>query len=430
VKNLIRFALFAVAALSPAPLLAGGFILPSGGARASGMAGAWVAQGDDLSVLDHNPAEMTRLEGTQLQGHYNAYVFQGSFQPAAVSGMGQGPESDNTENYVNHIPNLYGMVPFGEKFRLGYGFFTPLGPRHRYADAGSQRYQIQEAELTLAWPTVAAAYRITKNVSASLSLDVAYVGVKQRFALGLIPGFRSFDGTLTVEGSGVQLPRPKLGVLLQPTDELSVGFVALPGIDLKIPGHIQADVPQAGLSGKIARDEIVAGQRVPTEARLGLGWKNAKWRAEATARYYRWSEYKEQTVDLKRNKIGDFAIADLTVKKFYQNSMAFQLGGGYKIAGRHEVRLGYMYDQQAAKDEGLTIQDFDAPKHLFAIGYGATFAERYTVDLAYNHVAYQTQNVANSESFPIAVLGAPPALGNGKYKWSVDMFLIGLGVTL
>ena len=56
-----------MAILLPGSALAGGFIIPSTGTRAAGMAGAWVAQGDDLSVIDHNPAELVRQDKTRFE---------------------------------------------------------------------------------------------------------------------------------------------------------------------------------------------------------------------------------------------------------------------------------------------------------------------------------------------------------------------------
>jgi long-subunit fatty acid transport protein len=246
-------------------------------------------------------------------------------------------------------------------------------------------------------------------------------------AIGLIPGFRTFDGTLTVEGSGIQVPRPKLGVLYAPVEKFTIGFVALPGMDIKVKGKVLADVPQAGLSGDAASDDIVAKQRVPTEARLGLGWLDKKWRSEVTFRYYNWSEYKAQTIDLKRNKIGDFAIADLTVDKAYQNSFAVQVGGGYRFFDKHEMRAGYFYDAPAAMPQGVTIQDYDAPKHAVALGYGYQRGD-ISFDFAYDRVFYQDQEISDSGTTPISVLGTPPNLGNGTYHWAVNMLYVRAGV--
>lgn len=409
------------------PAFAGGFINPSSGAKASSMAGAWIAQGDDLGVMDHNPAQLVRQNDFGVELHYTAYVFSASFDPAPVEGLGGGPPGTNAGDFVNHIPNLYAVFPIGERLRLGAGMFTPVGPRHTYGDDGAQRYQMQQAQISLVWPTIAAAVRIVDQFSAALSIDFAYAFATQKLALGLVPGLRTLDGSLSVEGSGKPTPRAKLGLLGSPADDWSIGLVFLHGIPLSIEGEVTADVPQVGLRPETARDNVVASQWVPTELRLGVGWTPEPFRAEIAVRWYRWSEYTEQTISLERNVIGGFAIDDLNVPKYYEDALAFQIGGGMRVAENHEFRLGYAFDMQANQNEGITIQDFDAPKHILAAGYGVDFLERYYANLSFNQIIYHDRVVDNSQTEPIAILGNPGTLGNGTYDWSVQTIGVQIG---
>lgn len=412
-------------ALSAQNAAASGYEIPSKGAKAGSMAGAWVAQGDDLSVMDYNPSQLVRQTKPTVEIHYTAYLFGASFAPEPASGFGGGPVAENAADFVNHIPNLYFAYPTGN-WRFGIGLFTPVGPRHTYSNSGAQRYQVQQAQQSLAWPTLAAAYQFNNHWAASFSLDVAYVDVMQKMALGLVPGFHSLDGSLTLEAAAINGPRPKVGVLYAPNDKWSFGLVALPGMDIEVDGTITAEVPQAGLNG--AQDKVTAAQHFPTEVRAGAGWKLKKWRAELAARYFRWSEYTEQKIDLKRNRIGDFEVADMSVPKYYQDTFAVSLGGGYRFLPDHEVRLGYAFDGQAPEDRGLTIQDFDAPKHILAVGYGLDFLSGYYINAAYNYIYYQPKTVLASETEPITVIGTPPRLGNGTYQWSVSTFAVQTGV--
>jgi len=74
--------LFRKGALSLCALLSLSFAMPAqqasaegfstyleGSARAMSLAGGIVARGGDPSVISYNPAAMTRLEGTQIQGN-------------------------------------------------------------------------------------------------------------------------------------------------------------------------------------------------------------------------------------------------------------------------------------------------------------------------------------------------------------------------
>lgn len=429
----IKFQQFATALTTAALVLvpqvssASGFINPSTGARASSMTGAWMAQGDDLSVMDHNPAQLIRQDRYGIEFHYTAFVFDASFDPAPIDGIGDGPASGNVANIVNHIPNFYGVFPVHERVVLGAGLFTPVGPRHTYGDDGTQRYQMQQAQISLVWGTVALAVRVLDKLSLSGSVDIAYPWATQKMALGLVPGFRTLDGSLTVDGAGRPTPRAKAGMLIEPAEDWSIGLVGAHGIDLAIRGEVSADLPQAGLDPATAVDNVVATQRYPGEARIGVGWTPGPWRSEVALRWYRWSEYKAQTIDLERNVIGGFPIADIIVDKHYEDAYAIQLGGGRTFADIHQVRAGYTFDRRANQSAGVTINDYDADKHILGVGYGVVLKDRYTLDIGFNQVFYTDQTVTDSQGEPIAILGGPEGMYNGSYDWSVQTIAVSAG---
>lgn len=415
-----RLLALAAAAVLGSPVLAGasGYINPSKGAKAESMAGAWIAQGDDLSVMDHNPAQLVRQRQYMVELHYTAFVFNASFDPDPVPGVGDGEKATNVGDFVNHIPNLYANFPIGDQVNVGVGLFTPIGPRHTYASSGAQRYQVRQAQLQLVWPTVAVAWQPIDELAVSASMDVAYAAVTQNIGIGLLPGFYALDGYVHIEGDTPPTPRAKIGILYEPVDGLSIGLVAAHGIDLEVEGEITAHVPQIGFRGE--RESVTASQRYPTEARLGVGWQQGPWRAEVAARYYRWSEYEAQVIEIESGQLGGIPMDSLTVLKGYRDTIAFHVGGGYRFADVHEVRAGYMFDQQASRPERVSIQDFDAPKHVLALGYGIDFLERYQANIGFNHYIYKDQHVEDSEVEAISVLGDAPPLNDGVYDWSVQ----------
>jgi long-subunit fatty acid transport protein len=408
--------------LLPGAAAASGVINPGKGAKAESMAGAWIAQGDDLSVMDHNPAQLVRQRDYMVELHYTAYVFHASFDPDPVPGIGEGETATNVADVVNHIPNLYANFPVGEQVNIGVGLFTPVGPRHTYASSGAQRYQVRQAQLQLVWPTLAVAWQPIEELAVSASLDVAYAAVTQNIGIGLLPGFYSLDGYVHIEGDTAPIPRAKVGLLYAPMDGVSIGLVDAHGIDLEIEGELTAHVPQVGFDG--VRESVTARQRYPTEARLAIGWQRDPWRAELATRYYRWSEYEAQEIIIASGELGGIPIGDLTVPKGYRDAFAFQVGGGYRLAEVHEVRAGYMFDQQAARPERVSIQDFDAPKHALALGYGIDFLERYQANLGFNQFFYHAQDVDSSEVEAISVLGDAPALNDGVYDWNVQTIAV------
>ena len=95
-----------------------------GSARAMSLAGGLVARGGDASVISYNPAAMTRLEGTQLQG--NLTITQMYWGVDYTN-----PRNGNTGNaHSSHqawpIPSWYISHQWNDKVWLGIGQFTRL----------------------------------------------------------------------------------------------------------------------------------------------------------------------------------------------------------------------------------------------------------------------------------------------------------------
>lgn len=406
---------------------ASGLIFPIGGAKAQSMAGAWIAQGDDLSAFDHNPAQLSRQDKIAIEFHYFAFHYNASFDPDPVVGLGDGPRASNSGNFVNHIPNFYAAFPIGEKLVLGGGLFTPYGPRQTFTDDGPQRYQVQQTRVSLVWGTVAAAYSPVSAFTISASLDVGYPWVTQKMAIPLVAGMRTLEGQIVVDGTGKPVPRAKIGLLAQLTDELSLGAVFAHGVDLSVEGTLEVEMPAVGFTADNASDQVIATQRYPLEARLGVGWVDEKWRSEVAVRYFNFSEYTAQSVDLKNNRIGAFEFEDIVIDKDYRNAFAVQVGGGFRPIEGHEIRAGYGFDLGASKDTTASLTDYDANRHIVGLGYGLDFGKFYG-NLGYTRVIFQERHITTSNIQPIAILGDPPTLHNGVYNWSVNMFGINAGV--
>ncbi|RMF18927.1 MAG: hypothetical protein D6761_01435 [Candidatus Dadabacteria bacterium] len=413
--------------LVPAGSSASGLIFPMGGAKAQGMSGAWVAQGDDLSVLDHNPAQLINLQqGLTAEFHYFAFYYRASFDPAPVPGLGDGEKTSNAGDYVNHIPNLYGGWKINDHWAIAGGLFTPYGPRQTFEDDGPQRYQIQRTRVSLAWGTVAAAWRPVSAITLSLGLDIGYPWVSQRMAIPLVVGMRTLEGQIQFDGTGDLAPRPKVGLLIAPIEHWTIGAVFAPGVDFAVHGKIRVDFPAVGFDPDTAFDNATASQRYPLEARLAVGFRNDTWRWELTGRYFNFSEYTEQLIDLKNNQIGVFEFEDITLKKDYRNSFAVQSGAGYDLDEHQEVRWGYTFDMSAAKDSRLSLTDYDGNRHILGVGYGLDYG-RFYGNLGLTHVIYHKREVTTSEAEPIAIVGEATILNNGVYRWGATMAGISFG---
>lgn len=414
--------------LHPETLRGSGFLLGISGARAQGMAGAWVAQGDDPSVLDHNPALLSQFTKPTLFLTLSGYIYEGSFQPKPDPLLGEGPEVRN-EKPLSLIPHFFSAVPLGV-IVLGAGFYTPVNPSlYQFPSGSPGRYQVLRAENNLGFATLALAYAFAEEgipLSFALAGDLGYATADMKQNVGVIPGFATLDGTLTVKGSSQLMPRLRAGASYEFAPGFQLGIAYAQGFPIRVRGDLKVEVPVLGVEGK---DRVKVTQRYPSELRLGLGYRKERLRAELTLRGYRFSEYRAQTLDLENNSLGGIPIPDQAIPRETRDTVAAQAGIGYGVLKDHEVRVGYMFDPSAYGSSMLSLSEFDANKHLLALGYGVVI-KGFRVDMALGMILYETRKVETENPPAGALLGISPPVLSGTYRRNDQFLSLGIGVEL
>ncbi|MBQ8744290.1 MAG: outer membrane protein transport protein, partial [Mailhella sp.] len=143
--------LFRKGALTVCALLSLSFALPQhasaegfstyleGSARAMSLAGGLVARGGDASVISYNPAAMTRLEGTQIQGNL------------AITQMYWGVDTSAGNAHSSHqtwpIPSWFLTHQWNDKVWLGIGQFTRFGLGVKYPNDWIGGHNLQSVQL-------------------------------------------------------------------------------------------------------------------------------------------------------------------------------------------------------------------------------------------------------------------------------------------
>lgn len=138
---------FAIVLGGPTAASAAGFALIE--QSASGMGNAYAgaaATAEDASTIFYNPAGMSELKGTQFAvgGHVidlsAKFSNSGSTKPAAIVTNplgGNGGEAGTTAI----VPNVYFVLPIGERFDFGIGVNAPFGLKTEYDDNWAGRFQ-------------------------------------------------------------------------------------------------------------------------------------------------------------------------------------------------------------------------------------------------------------------------------------------------
>lgn len=257
----------------PGAASASGFYFGDNGVKAMMQGGAFTAQADDLTAIQHNPAGLAQLDGwsalvdVQLLNHQVSFLRQDpGFDPAAPSTLVN--QVDNSKSGLFFRPFLgasYGFQVANRPLTVSLGVYGPpsqgryVFPAPNYLKEGMplryvespkkfspQRYSLISNDILILYPSLSAAYAIHPRfmVGVSAQLVVSHFTFKQAISadptnpmtqLGENP---EFDALVDVNVSGNVGFTGVLGVLARPTDWLSVGASFRPPVPVTANGQL------------------------------------------------------------------------------------------------------------------------------------------------------------------------------------------------
>ena len=334
-----------------APAFGAGFSIFEQGAKASGMAGAFVATADDPSAVFYNPAgiaqqrELSVLAGATIINFTNE--FNGDPNSDVVSGV--------SAKYNRHTfvpPNMYAVVPIGNNLTVGVGVFAAWGLRTDWADPFAGRYISKDADLktTSVNPVVA-----WQSSDGRIAIGG---GVEYRRARVILSANRMALNPFTNRISDVANIRLvsdygddigwNVGFLFKPTDQWRFGASYRSDMDIDLNG--KAEVNQIA-SGNAQFDAIVKTQLPPNQnisttlpfpaiAIGGIAFSpNDRWDFEFDVSHMTWERFKALAVNFETTPAASF-----TRVQNWKDSSAYRFGINHKATDMWDVRLGAVYD--------------------------------------------------------------------------------------
>lgn len=161
-------------ALVTTPVFGAGFGIYENGAKASGMAGAWVAQADDAAANWYNPAALVWLEGSELQFGTNLITAGGDTEITS-SDPRFGLFNEQTFEMESNLAtpsHFYFRQSVSSNFAWGIGINNPFG----LVTDWQQRpvtFSARKSELVTFYVNPNVALRLTDTLS--IGLGVTYV---------------------------------------------------------------------------------------------------------------------------------------------------------------------------------------------------------------------------------------------------------------
>lgn len=400
-----------------------GFSIFEHGAKATGMAGSFTAQGDDPSALFYNPAGIA----FQKRGLYLETT--GIFPDFSFSGDAPYPGEGITEEMPSQkfLPSTLAYVhPLNDQWIFGVGIYNPFGLSTRWKDpelftgryistlAAIRSFQLQ--------PTVA--FRPQANLA--FALGIHYLGATvalERFIPAVNPytqsvvniGHTRMDGGMD-GGFGFDLGflykfHPHWSIGISYHSETKIEFKGTAKIDQLLTGYDDFDalVTQSLPIGHWdAETEIT----FPAFASLGIATTAIpNWTFELDINFAGWSSF--DALPLTFPEVPE--LNSLRVSR-WEDTMNYRLGAQYQANDHLFWRWGVVFDEnpQPTWDVSPILPDSDRWGYGVGMGYKM---EKIMFDVGYMYLVFDDRSTKgqSQDSF------------NGTYESTSH--LLGLALT-
>jgi len=331
---------------------AGGFGLFEWGNAALGQGTAFYATGDDPSVVAYNPAQMTRLEGTQVYGGVTAISPR---TDAVVNGS-----EHSLDAQVFPVPHAYITHQVNDKLWVGFGEFTRFGLGTKYEDNWVGQTLLREAELASYSFNPTVAYKLTDALSIAGGLEVirGTFSVRKAHPLG---------APVKIDVAGTSLTG-NLGLLYEFNDDVSLGFSYRAPVHFSGKGH-------AEVGGLVPRNNTTLEANFPSQYSLGLGYSPFEnLTLEFDVIFTRWELFDKMEFDFQ-------TMTDNTETFNYKNTWRFQIGAKYMVLDNWALRAGVVFDQTPIRGEYSSLMLPANDRFMYTLGTGYQW-NNWTFDLA------------------------------------------------
>lgn len=450
---------------------ASGFYFGDNGAKALAQGGAFTAQADDLTAIQHNPAGLGQLEGwsfladLQFLNHEVTWLRQDNgFNPASPSTLVNKVSNSGGIFLLPFLGGSYGFKVGGRTLTLGLGVYGPPSvgrygfPEPNYAknEMGGylerptrfapQRYVLIKNDIIIVYPSLSASYAIHPRfmIGASAQLVVSTFSFRQALfagdSLGINPSRQidenpDYDAIVDVSLNGRVGFTGIVGALAKPTDWLSVGASFRPPVPVTASGKLGIQLGSLLASAaSVEGDKASLSLTLPMELRVGVRVEPmARLGINADFVYQGWNSVDAltltpQDVFLVQGSTRT-AVSTFRIEKAWRATFSGRLGASYDVMKYLTVHAGAMYETAAASDAHYAIDFAHPARALVTVGATGHLAN-FDVIAAFMFAPTTTTTVTESQVLrgqtdactTASAVCPPGATGAGIYTsggWSV-----------
>ena len=404
-------ALIGLLLLTPS-VWAAGFSVYEHSAKASGMAGAWVAQADDAAANWYNPAALIWLEDSEFQIGGNL-ITAGADTEFTSSDASFGIFQETTFEMDSHIVtpvHLYYTHKLNNNFALGIGVNTPFGLITDWVDR-PVTFSASESELITFMVNANLAMRLTQNTAFAVGInyidaEITSFGREVPVDLDGNP-FNGFEviGSSNLTGTGDEIGWNV--ALHHRGNGWNFGFSYRSDFTVTLDGNL--DFENFGPLAPFFFDRTgTADLELPDQAAIGVSWQGGRgWTYEFDVSWQGWSVFDTLVIDIDDEIPG--LVEDIVLREDWDDVFAYRFGA-QKTSGKNVYRFGVVYDEQTVPNDTLRPSIPDADRWGPTIGYTRN-NDKWSVDLYYFPLFFSDTSAVGTEEGVI----------QGEYTSSVNL---------
>lgn len=360
------------------------------GAKSAGMGGTSVAVGDDTTVMNTNPASISKVQGARIDMNMEVMFPMFSYQ---------NPLNDTNGNHPIYLIPSAGFVYHsqGSRWSFGIGMFNEGGTGTDYGKlavnnsvfgpsvATSRVEYFSQFGYMKLTPTVA--LDIWDGISVGLSPQLGYSSMKMKMPF-LEPSMNKFWAA-EMEADAISVG-VKVGLLYSVSDRYGLGAAYSSPTDIRLKGDLFMAAPTGELPGMPKRS------RMKGDLEMHMGWPQSIKlggfvRLQALGgilvasdlEWLDWSHYYgEIPVTMKGVVLNGRSrpARNFTMPTRWMDQWVFKLGVEYPLTERLRIRGGYVYGRNPATSEGaLAVMNPFVEHHLTA-GLGYDLSSRVEIN--------------------------------------------------
>lgn len=380
----IKAAISAAVLLTSAGTQAGGLWLNEYGDPSGGRASAGTQAGvDDASAALHNPASMTRLDGSHMLVSVGYLAPTTEFDVESSTPQ-VGTDDGGSAGEATPAGSLFYVNDFGlERWQTGVSFAALSGAGLDYNDDWVGRFQVQEVNILLVALAPSVAYEVTDKFSVGASVQLWYTELDMDIGVPkLIPTSPFPEGQASVDGDDYDVgytlsalyqfqPGTRLGILYQSEIDADYsGDLELSRLDLEVDANLELPL-----------SEIV---------RVGFHHDlNEQWGLDVTVGWDNWSYFDEVLINTD--------AAGGAISQGWEDSWKLAVGGQYQYSPQWAFTAGISYDSSPT-DKDRRTPDLNVDEQIrYAVGASYTMANDVVISGYFNYADLGDAEIRNDE---------------------------------